>query len=90
MPTIFFAPLPHACATTGGGFECVSTGFEGFEVIECATEEAAGLIVATTGTELQAIVADNNLAGEKTGATLASYALHLHPGMNIVIMSNAS
>jgi CheY-like chemotaxis protein len=60
---------------------------EGFEVIECATGEAAEVIIATTGTELRAVVADHNLAGEMTGATLASYALHLHPGMNIVIMS---
>jgi len=44
MPTIFFAPLPHACATTGGGFECLSTGFEGFEVIE-----NAGTVIARDG-----------------------------------------
>lgn len=63
---------------------------EGFEVIECATGEAAELIIATTGTELRAIVADHHLAGEMTGATLAGYALHLHPGMNIVIMSGTT
>jgi CheY-like chemotaxis protein len=31
---------------------------EGFEVIECTTGEAAELIVASTGTELQALVTD--------------------------------
>ena len=41
---------------------------EGFEVIECATGEAAELIIATTGTELRAVVADHNLAGEMTSA----------------------
>ena len=36
---------------------------EGFEVIECTTAEAAELIIASTGTELQALVTDHNLAG---------------------------
>ena len=31
---------------------------EGFEVIECATAEAAELIIASTGTELQALITD--------------------------------
>jgi ABC-type lipopolysaccharide export system ATPase subunit len=34
---------------------------EGFEVIECATAEAAELIIASTGTELQALITDHNL-----------------------------
>jgi DNA-binding response OmpR family regulator len=29
---------------------------EGFEVVECATAEAAELIVASTGTELRALI----------------------------------
>ena len=47
---------------------------EGFEVVECATAEAAELIVASTGTELQALITDHNLAGEMSGAALAQYA----------------
>ena len=37
---------------------------EGFEVVECATAEAAELIVASTGTELRALITDHNLAGD--------------------------
>jgi DNA-binding NtrC family response regulator len=62
---------------------------EGFEVVECATAEAAELIVASTGTELQALITDHNLAGEMSGAALAQYARRKHPGMNIILMSGA-
>jgi CheY-like chemotaxis protein len=47
---------------------------EGFEVIECTTAEAAELIIASTGTELQALITDQNLAGKMSGAELAHYA----------------
>ena len=60
---------------------------EGFEVIECTTGEAAELIIASTGTELQALVTDHNLAGECPGRQLAQYARCRHPQMNIIIMS---
>ena len=60
---------------------------EGFEVIECTTAEAAELIIASTGTEFQALVTDNNLAGAMSGAELAQYASCRHPQMNIIIMS---
>lgn len=60
---------------------------EGYEVIECTTAEAAELVVASTGTELQALVTDHNLAGEMSGAALAQYARRQHPHLNIVIMS---
>jgi DNA-binding response OmpR family regulator len=60
---------------------------EGFEVIECTTGEAAELIIASTGTELQALVTDHNLAGAMSGAALARYARSRHPHMNIIIMS---
>jgi DNA-binding NtrC family response regulator len=63
---------------------------EGFEVIECTTAEAAELIIATTGTELRAIVTDHNLAGEMTGAALARYARCRHPGVTIVVMSGST
>ena len=60
---------------------------EGFEVIECTTAEAAELIIASTGTELQALITDHNLAGAMSGAQLAQYARRQHPHMNIIIMS---
>jgi DNA-binding NtrC family response regulator len=60
---------------------------EGLEVIECTTGEAAELIIASTGTELQALVTDHNLAGAMSGAALAGYARSRHPHMNIIIMS---
>ena len=36
---------------------------EGFEVIECTTAEDAELIIASIGTELQALITDQHLAG---------------------------
>jgi CheY-like chemotaxis protein len=60
---------------------------EGFEVVECATAEAAELIVASTGKELRALITDHNLAGRMTGLELAEYARSAHPGPNIVLMS---
>jgi DNA-binding NtrC family response regulator len=60
---------------------------EGFEVIECTTAEAAELIIASSGTELQALITDQTLAGAMSGAQLAQYARSRHPHMNIVIMS---
>jgi DNA-binding response OmpR family regulator len=43
---------------------------EGFEVIECTTAESAELIIASTGTELHALITDHNLAGKMSGAEL--------------------
>ena len=63
---------------------------EGFEVIECTTAEAAELIIASTGTELQALVTDHKLAGAMSGAALAQYARRRHPQLNIVIMSDTT
>jgi|SRR6188768_2476758 DNA-binding NtrC family response regulator len=63
---------------------------DGLEVIECTTAEAAELIVATAGTELQALIADQNLAGEMSGVALAHYARHKHPEMNIIIISGTA
>ena len=60
---------------------------EGFEVVECATAEAAELIVTSTGPELRALVTDQNLAGNMTGADLAEYARGRHPWLNIIVMS---
>ena len=63
---------------------------EGFEVIECTTAEAAELIIASTGTELHALITDQNLPGAMSGAELAHYARRRHPHMNIVIMSGTT
>ena len=52
---------------------------EGFEVIECATAEAAELVIATSGTELRAVVTDQNLNGKMLGSELASFALEKFP-----------
>ena len=61
---------------------------DGFEVIECATAEAAELVIASSGTELQALVTDNNLPGAMSGAELAQYASCQHPRINIIIISD--
>lgn len=63
---------------------------EGFEVLQCATAEAAELVVATTGSELLALVTDQNLAGEMTGADLAEFARGRYPRLNIVVVSGSS
>lgn len=60
---------------------------EGFEVVECATAEAAEAIVTSTGADLRALVVDQNLAGEMKGAELVAYARDRHPALSIVLMS---
>ena len=65
----------------------MSSRMRGFEVVECASAEAAELIVASTGTELRALITDHNLTGEMSGAALAQCARRKHPGMNIILMS---
>jgi DNA-binding NtrC family response regulator len=60
---------------------------QGFEVVECSTAEAAELIVATSGTELRALITDNGLAGTMSGVELAEYARRKYPQMNIIVMS---
>jgi DNA-binding NtrC family response regulator len=62
----------------------------GFEVVECTTAEAAELIVASTGAELQALVADQNLAGDMSGGDLARYARGRHPHLNIIVISGVT
>jgi DNA-binding NtrC family response regulator len=60
---------------------------ENFEVIECATAEAAELIVASTGNELRALITDNNLAGDMSGMELAGFAKRRFPNLNVIIIS---
>jgi DNA-binding NtrC family response regulator len=63
---------------------------EGYEVVECTMAEAAELIIASTGTELRALITDHNLAGKMSGAELAQYARRHYPQMNIVVMSGTT
>jgi DNA-binding NtrC family response regulator len=60
---------------------------DGFEVVECSTAEAAELVIATSGTELRALIADQNLEGKMVGSELASYARWKFPDLHIVLMS---
>jgi CheY-like chemotaxis protein len=59
----------------------------GLEVVECSTAEAAEIVLATTGTELQALVTDVNLAGDMSGVELAEYAKRRFPCLNVVLVS---
>jgi DNA-binding NtrC family response regulator len=60
---------------------------EGLEVVECASAEAAELVLVATGTELQALVTDVNLAGDMSGVELAQYAKRKFPQLNVVMVS---
>jgi hypothetical protein len=60
---------------------------EGLEVIECTTAEAAELVVASTGTELKALITDVSLGGEMSGSELAQYAKRRFPHINVVVIS---
>ncbi|MFO1110371.1 MAG: response regulator [Bradyrhizobium sp.] len=60
---------------------------EGFEVIQCSSAEAAELVVAQSGPELRALIADNHLAGQMTGMELATYAKSRQPHMTAIVMS---
>ena len=60
---------------------------EGFEVVECATAEAAEIVIATSGVEFRAVVADQNLDGRMLGSELAAFAHRMFPRLNFVLMS---
>lgn len=61
-----------------------------YEVIECSTAEAAELVVATSGTELLALVTDVNLEGEMTGLELAEFTRQRFPHINVILLSGRS
>ena len=63
---------------------------EGLEVIECTSAEAAELVVASTGTELKALVTDVSLSGGMSGVQLAQYAKRKFPHINVVMISGRS
>jgi DNA-binding NtrC family response regulator len=60
---------------------------EGLEVVECANGEVAELILATTGTELRALVTDVQLGRGMSGVELAQYAKRKFPDLNVVLVS---
>jgi DNA-binding NtrC family response regulator len=60
---------------------------QGLEVVECASAEAAELVLVSTGTELRALVTDVNLAGDMSGVELAQYAKRKFPRLNVVMVS---
>jgi CheY-like chemotaxis protein len=60
---------------------------EGLDVLECENAEVAELVLATTGTELRALVTDIQLSGGMSGVELAQYAKDRFPGLNVVMVS---
>jgi DNA-binding NtrC family response regulator len=60
---------------------------EGLQVVECASAEAAELVLASTGNELRALVTDVNLAGDMSGVELAHFAKSKFPDLNVVMVS---
>ena len=60
---------------------------EGLGVVECENGEVAELVLATTGTELRAMVTDIELGGEMSGLELAQYAKRRFPELNVVMVS---
>jgi CheY-like chemotaxis protein len=63
---------------------------EGLEVLECATAEAAELVISSAGPELLAVVTDVNLEGSMTGAELAEFAKKKFPKLTVIVLSGRS
>jgi FixJ family two-component response regulator len=57
------------------------------QVIRCESAEAAELVVARTGLELELLVTDVELAGTKSGLELAKFARAMFPDLKIVVVS---
>lgn len=62
----------------------------GFDVVECSSAETAELVLASTGTELAALVTDVNLGDGMSGVELAQYAKRRFPHINVVMISGHS
>ena len=75
-------------ASTGGFGDLLKD--EGLEVIECTSAEAAELVVASTGSELKALVTDVSLSGEMSGVELAQYAKRKFPHIDVIMVSGRS
>ena len=53
---------------------------DGFEVLECATAEAAELIIATSGAEFRAVITIKTLMGKCSGRSWLRLPLHAFRG----------
>ncbi|WP_065754341.1 response regulator [Bradyrhizobium paxllaeri] len=60
---------------------------ERMDVISCESAEAAELIIASAGPELSLLVTDFRLAGNGTGADVASFAKDRFPHLPVIIVS---
>jgi DNA-binding NtrC family response regulator len=59
----------------------------GMEVIECESAEAGELVLARTGLELNVMITDVALGGEKDGIHLAEFALSKSPNLPVAVVS---
>jgi DNA-binding NtrC family response regulator len=60
---------------------------ENMDVVQCESAETAELVVAKIGTELQLVVIDVWLAGERVGGELAAFAKEKFPHLRVVVVS---
>ena len=85
------AVRPIALVVEDDYFQCEEiTGLleaNAMQVIRCDTAEAAELVIARTGLELELLVTDVELAGQKTGLELAEFARQMFPKLKIVVTS---
>lgn len=59
------------------------------QVIRCDSAEAAELVVARNGLELELLVTDVELAGSKSGLELAEFARGMFPELKIIVVSGS-
>ena len=60
---------------------------ENIDVIQCESAEAAELVIANVGAELELLVTDVRLAGHASGIELAEFAQQHFPRLHIVVVS---
>ncbi len=60
---------------------------ENFDVIECESAEAAELVIARAGAELELMITDVRLAGEGNGVQLARFAKSRFPHVHVIVVS---
>ena len=58
------------------------------DVIECATAEAAELVIGRSGAELSALISDVTLPGQ-SGIELARFAKSQFPRLKVILVSGA-
>jgi len=57
------------------------------DVVQCASAEAAELVVAKVGPELRVLITDIELAGSTDGLELARFAKGQFPKLTVVVVS---